>query len=91
MRQCLNCFGTKRTHSSVPGLKVEALFLELLVFFIVSADCRLVQIHILICIIQTCIHVKLYKKQILHIQINVYKFLYTNSYMQNCTRKQIYI
>ncbi len=40
----------KRTHSRVFGLKGEVLFLELC-FFVVSADCRLVQIHVLICII----------------------------------------
>ncbi len=28
MRQCLNFFGTKRTHSQVPGLKGEALYLD---------------------------------------------------------------
>jgi hypothetical protein len=39
-------FGTKRTHSRVPGLKEEALFLKLLVFFGVSADPRSVQICI---------------------------------------------
>ncbi len=44
---------TKRTHSHVPGLKGEALFLEQS-FYIVSANRRLVQICILICIIQTC-------------------------------------
>jgi hypothetical protein len=30
---CLNCLGTKRTHSCAPELKGEALFLELLSFF----------------------------------------------------------
>jgi hypothetical protein len=40
---CLNFFGTKRTHSHVPGLKGEALFLDLH-FFFVSADRRLVRI-----------------------------------------------
>jgi hypothetical protein len=35
--------GTKRTHSHLPGLKVEALFLKLP--FFLSADRRLVQIH----------------------------------------------
>ncbi len=40
------CFGTKRTHSRVPGLKGEALFSNLQSFFSVSADRRLVQIHI---------------------------------------------
>jgi hypothetical protein len=33
MRQCLN-FGTKRTHSCVPGLKGEALFSNLLSFLV---------------------------------------------------------
>jgi hypothetical protein len=33
MRQCLNWFITKRTHSCVAGLNGEALFLELLRFF----------------------------------------------------------
>jgi hypothetical protein len=37
-------FGTKRTHSRVPGLKGEALFLKLLSS--VSADHRLVQIRV---------------------------------------------
>ncbi len=46
MHQCLNFFGTKRTHSHVPGLKGEALFLEHKVFFVVSANRRLVQICI---------------------------------------------
>ncbi len=39
-------FGTKRTHSRVPGLKAEALFLKLPSFFGVSTDRRLVQICI---------------------------------------------
>ncbi len=39
-------FCTKRTHSRVPGLKGEALFLKLLIFFGVSADSRSVQICI---------------------------------------------
>jgi hypothetical protein len=34
----LNFFGTKRAHSRVPGLKGDALFLELLRFFVVSAN-----------------------------------------------------
>jgi hypothetical protein len=46
------CFGTKRTHSRVPGLKGEALFLKLPSFFGVSADRRLVRIRTLICIIR---------------------------------------
>jgi hypothetical protein len=37
-----HCFGTKRTHSHVPGLKGEALLLKLSSFFGVSADRRLV-------------------------------------------------
>ncbi len=41
-------FGTKRTHSRVPGLKGEALFSKLLSS--VSADRRSVRIRILICI-----------------------------------------
>jgi hypothetical protein len=40
------CFGTKRTHSCIPGLKGEALFLKLRCFFGVSANHRLVQIRI---------------------------------------------
>jgi hypothetical protein len=44
-------FGTKRTHFQVPGLKKETLFSKLL-FFGMSADRRLVQICILICILQ---------------------------------------
>jgi hypothetical protein len=39
-------FGTKRTHSHVPELNGEALFLKLLSFFAVSADRRSVQIRI---------------------------------------------
>jgi hypothetical protein len=39
-------FVTKRTHSHVPRLKREALFLKLSSFFGVSADRRLVQIRI---------------------------------------------
>jgi hypothetical protein len=35
-------FGTKRTHSRIPGLKGEALFSKLSSFFGVSADRRLV-------------------------------------------------
>ncbi len=57
--QCLNLhalvshfFGTKRTYSHVLGLKREAFFLKFQSFFGVSADCRLVQILILICIMQ---------------------------------------
>ncbi len=42
---CLNFFGTERKHSRVPGIKWEALFLDLHVFFVMSADHRLVQIH----------------------------------------------
>ncbi len=42
---CHNFFGTKCTHSCIPGLKGEALFSELLSFFVVFANCRLVQIH----------------------------------------------
>ncbi len=41
---CLKVFGTKRTHSRVPVLKEEALFLELVSFFVVSADRRFIQI-----------------------------------------------
>ncbi len=37
MRQCLNYFGTKHTHSRIPGLKGEALFS---VFVVVSANRR---------------------------------------------------
>ncbi len=33
----------------------------------------------------------LYVKFVFHIQINVYKFKCTNSYIQNCIKKQIYI
>ncbi len=49
-------FGTKCTHSRIPGLKGEALFLTLFSFFGVSADRRLVQFCIIICKIQihTC-------------------------------------
>ncbi len=39
-------FGTKRTHSRVPGLKEEGPFLKLPGFFGVSADRRLVPIRI---------------------------------------------
>jgi hypothetical protein len=45
-------FSTKGTHSCIPGLKGEALFSKLQSFYGVSADHRLVRIHILICIIQ---------------------------------------
>jgi hypothetical protein len=45
MSQCLNFFGTKCTHSLVNWLKGEAFFLTFLCFFGVSADRRLVQIH----------------------------------------------
>ncbi len=38
-------FGTKRTHSRVPGVKGEAFFSKLISFLCVSADRRLVQIH----------------------------------------------
>jgi hypothetical protein len=38
-------FGTNCTHSRVPGLKGEALFLKILSFFGVFADPRLVRIH----------------------------------------------
>ncbi len=38
--------GSKRTHSRIPGLKGESLFLKLRSFFGVSADPRLVQICI---------------------------------------------
>jgi hypothetical protein len=34
MRQCLNFFRTKCTHSRIPGLKGEALFLELNFFLL---------------------------------------------------------
>jgi hypothetical protein len=37
----LKCFGTKCTHSCIPGLKGEALYSELRSFFIVSANRRL--------------------------------------------------
>ncbi len=45
---CLKLFGTERTHSRVPGLKGEALFLELFsfCFFVVSANRRLVRISL---------------------------------------------
>ncbi len=43
--QCFKLFGTKRTHSCIPGLKEEAHFLAQ-VFFVLSADLRLVQIYI---------------------------------------------
>ncbi len=44
-------FGTKHTHSCIPGLKGEALFSKLC-FFAVSADRRLVRIRILLCIME---------------------------------------
>jgi hypothetical protein len=44
---CIKFFGTNEcTHSRVPGLKGETLFFELLHFFVVSADRRLVQIRV---------------------------------------------
>ncbi len=43
-------FGTKCTHSRVPGIKGEALFSKL--FFGMSANHKSVQIRILICIIR---------------------------------------
>ncbi len=53
MSQCLKLhapvshfFGTIRTHSCVPGIKREALFLKVLSFFGVPADRRLIQICI---------------------------------------------
>jgi hypothetical protein len=49
-------FGTKRTHSHVPGLKGEALFLKPESFFAMSANRRSVQICILICIRQVHTH-----------------------------------
>jgi hypothetical protein len=39
-------FGTKRTHSRVPGLKGESLFSKLTSYFGVSANRRLEQIRI---------------------------------------------
>jgi hypothetical protein len=44
VRPVSHFFGTKRTHSPISGLKGEALYLELLSFFVVSADRRLVRI-----------------------------------------------
>ncbi len=41
-------FGTKCTHSRIPGLKGEALFSKLKSFFAMSANRRSVQIRILI-------------------------------------------
>ncbi len=46
-------FGTKRTHSRIPGILGDALFSKLLSFFCLSADRRLVQIHILIFIMNS--------------------------------------
>ncbi len=34
------------------------------------------------------IHVKSYTKTNIHIQINVYEFVYTNSYIQNCIKNK---
>jgi hypothetical protein len=71
MRQFLNCFGTKHTHSSIPGLKGEALFFELK-FFVVSMDHRLiVRIRILIC------NTNLYTV-ICYVNLNVYDFICMN-------------
>jgi hypothetical protein len=39
-------FGTKRTHSCIPGLKGEALFFKTLIFFAISANRRSVRICI---------------------------------------------
>ncbi len=52
-------FGTKRTHSRVPGLKGEALFSKLR-SFLVSADRRLVQIRIYQFVLYKSIHVNLH-------------------------------
>jgi hypothetical protein len=68
----------------VPGLKGEALFLDHLVFFVVSADCSLVQIRVYKLVLYKPVHMKSYKK--MNIQINVYEFVYkfvhTKSYKQ---------
>ncbi len=53
-------FGSKCTHSHVPGLKGEALFLKLRSFFGVSADRRLVQIHVYQFVLYEFIHVNLH-------------------------------
>jgi hypothetical protein len=56
-------FCTKRTHSHALGLNREALFSERTSFFIVSADHRLVQIYMRICIIRTCTYGIIYKNK----------------------------
>jgi hypothetical protein len=56
---CLKLFGTKFTHSHVPGLKGEPLFLDF-VFFALSADLRLVQIRIHKFILYEFLHINLY-------------------------------
>jgi hypothetical protein len=53
-------FGTKRTHSCVPGLKGEALVLKLQSFFGVSADRRLVRILIYYFVLYKFRHINLH-------------------------------
>jgi hypothetical protein len=43
---CLKLFGTKCTHSCIPGLKGEFFLSDFEVIFVLSADRRLVRIHI---------------------------------------------
>ncbi len=72
---CLKCFGTNCTHSRIPGLNGEALFLELSSFFVVSANRRLEQIRIY--------EFVLYKFTYINLYVNL--FFYTILYVQICT------
>jgi hypothetical protein len=68
-------FGTERTHTRIHGLKGEALFLKLLSFFGVSADCRLVQIR----------KYKFVISEFTYINFYLNSLFYTILYVQNCT------
>ncbi len=73
---CLNFFGTKRTHSRVPGFKGGALFLELS-FFLLSADRILVQICTYGFLLYEFTHIDLYVNSFF-IRFCMYQFVYTN-------------
>ncbi len=72
MVPCLKCFGTKRAHSRVPGLKLESPFS--VIFFVLSANRN------------TNLYIRISIKKWIYIQFqlcafNFYTSLYTNSYV----------
>jgi hypothetical protein len=70
-------FGTKRTHSHVPGLKKEALFSKLEPFFGVSANRRSVRIRIYYFVLYEFAHINVH---VIYLFIGTRNFHYCENY-----------